>query len=201
MGIRHDRFFELAAVELCRPNRLRSLAPRNFQNSMIAYSKRRHWHAKLLESFCRGVPRLLDNHDPRLPKTKTDLLFSYTCRDGSEVPADSFRIGGLTVIVKAFHDLRVRGSAVEQIMRSMLSYVLGSVERSPAMMREPGDACGFLRQLGFYAEGNGMDLPSMLKMVDLSSVCQGAPEKGVGQMKAALRRAGLRQDQLNQLPS
>jgi hypothetical protein len=30
----------------------------------------------------------------------------------------------------------------------MLSYVRRSVERSPAMMREAGDACNFLRQLG-----------------------------------------------------
>lgn len=30
----------------------------------------------------------------------------------------------------------------------MLDYVRRSVQRSPAMMREPGDACNFLRQLG-----------------------------------------------------
>ena len=30
----------------------------------------------------------------------------------------------------------------------MLDYVRRSVERSPAMMREPGDASNFLRQLG-----------------------------------------------------
>ena len=49
----------------------------------IAFSKRKHWNAKLFEAFCRGIPRLLDNHDPKFPKTDTEVLFSYTCRDGS----------------------------------------------------------------------------------------------------------------------
>ena len=49
----------------------------------IAFSKRRHWNEKLFEAFCRGIPRLLDNHDPKFPKTDTEVLFSYTCRDGS----------------------------------------------------------------------------------------------------------------------
>ena len=31
---------------------------------------------------------------------------------------------------------------------SMLDYVKRSVQRSPSMMREPGDACNFLRQAG-----------------------------------------------------
>eukprot|EP00435_Cladocopium_sp_Y103_P037202 s168_g9.t2 len=123
----------------------------------IAFSKRKHWNAKLFEAFCRGIPRLLDNHDPKFPKTDTDVLFSYTCRDGSEVPADAFRIGSLTVITKGFQDLRAHGPAVEECMNSMLSYVRRSVERSPAMMREPGDACNFLRQLGFYAATTGLE--------------------------------------------
>ena len=108
------------------------------------------------------------------------MLFSYTCRDGSEVPADAFRIGSLSVITKAFHDLRATGPAVEDCLplggrvrslgvcgrsyrylprlakttwllhlrTSMLDYVRRSVQRSPAMMREPGDGCNFLRQLG-----------------------------------------------------
>lgn len=33
----------------------------------------------------------------------------------------------------------------------MLDYVVRSVQRSPQMMREPGDACSFLRQLGQHA--------------------------------------------------
>merc|ERR1719396_97803 len=105
-GLRLDRFFEDCARELARPNRLRSLAPRNFQNSMIAYSRRRHWNEKLVDALARGIPRLLDAHDPRFPKTAKNILFSYTCRDGSEVPADAFRIGSCTVIAKAFHEIR-----------------------------------------------------------------------------------------------
>ncbi|CAJ1397036.1 unnamed protein product [Effrenium voratum] len=189
LEFRHDRYFELSAQELYRPNRLRSLAPRNFQNSMIAYSKRKHWNAKLMEAFCRGIPRLLDNHDPKLPKTSTEVLFSYTCRDGSEVPADAFRIGSLTVIAKAFHDLRARGAAVQECLKSMLDYVVRSVQRSPQMMREPGDACSFLRQLGFYAAESGMDLSGW--QLELQDARKGAPERAVGQMEAALRKAGV----------
>lgn len=191
LEFRHDRFFELSAQELYRPNRLRSLAPRNFQNSMIAYSKRKHWNARVLEGFCRGIPRLLDNHDPSYPKTDTHVLFSYTCRDGSEVPADAFRIGSLTVITKAFHDLRASGPAVEECMTSMLSYVVRSVERSPQYMREAGDACNFLRQLGFFAGDSGLDLAKMLRPIDLPTMCDDAPDRAVDQMKAALRRAGV----------
>lgn len=191
LEFRHDRYFELSAQELYRPNRLRSLAPRNFQNSMIAFSKRKHWNAKLFEAFCRGIPRLLDNHDPKFPKTDTEVLFSYTCRDGSEVPADAFRIGSLTVITKGFQDLRAHGPAVEECMNSMLSYVRRSVERSPAMMREAGDACNFLRQLGFYAAATGLDLSGMLSNINLEEMCKNAPERAVGQMQASLRKAGL----------
>eukprot|EP00434_Breviolum_minutum_P010518 symbB.v1.2.009279.t1/scaffold584.1/size184464/14 len=178
LEFRHDRYFELSAQELYRPNRLRSLAPRNFQNSMIAFSKRKHWNEKLFEAFCRGIPRLLDNHDPKFPKTDTEVLFSYTCRDGSEVPADAFRIGSLTVITKAFQDLRARGPAVEECMASMLDYVKRSVQRSPSMMREPGDACNFLRQAGFYADGSGMDLSKLLQNIDLEEMphCGGSEQ-------------------------
>merc|ERR1712087_175599 len=54
-GISHNRLFEDAAMELSRPNRVRSLAPRNFQNVTIAYSRRYHMNWKLVNALARGM--------------------------------------------------------------------------------------------------------------------------------------------------
>merc|ERR1719379_3132857 len=93
------------------------------------------------------MKRLLDDHDPPTAKLARDLLFSYTCKDGSEVLADSFRISGLTVILKAFHKLRAATSDVEACIDSMARYVRRSARQSPRGMREPGDACRFMLEL------------------------------------------------------
>lgn len=196
LGLRHDKMFEAFAAELTRPNRLRSLAPRNYQNTLIAYSRNRHWHGPLVDAMARGIPRLLDNHDPRYPKLSRQVLFSYTCRDGSEVPADAFRIGGLTVIVKAFHELGACGVSVEKCLSSILDYTERCVERSPPMMREAGDACGLLRQLGFWlSELDPSDdagiLRGRLSRIDMQRLAVGAPEKVLAQATAALRRCGF----------
>eukprot|EP00438_Fugacium_kawagutii_P024237 Skav223098 [mRNA] locus=scaffold419:583571:584791:+ [translate_table: standard] len=71
--IRHTRLFERAAQELQRTVRIRSLAPRNFQNTMIAY----RWYGKddketeaLVQKLAQWLPRLLDDHDERRPKLR-----------------------------------------------------------------------------------------------------------------------------------
>ncbi|CAK0822972.1 unnamed protein product, partial [Prorocentrum cordatum] len=142
-GVSHDRYFEGTASECVRPNRLRSLAPRNFQNTMIAFARRRHWHEKYVDAMARGMVRLLDSHDPRFPKTDTSVLFSYTCKDGSEVPADAFRITSLTVILRQAQALRAGGPGQprelrrnwEQCCASMRpAYVRRSAGASPAHM-------------------------------------------------------------------
>jgi len=142
--INHDALFEGAARELCRPNRTRSLAARNFQNVMIAYARRNFWHEELYDALAHGIPRLIDNHDPRHSKNARHVLFSYTCKDGYEVLADSFRIGNLTVILKEFLKVPVKGPAIEGCVVSMADYVRRSEKASPKMMREQGDVADFL---------------------------------------------------------
>lgn len=190
MGVRHDRFFEASALEACRPNRVRSLAPRNYQNIMIAFSRQRHWNEKLVDAMARGTRRLLDSHDPQQPKTDKSVLFSYVCRDGSEVPADAFRITSCTVVAKAFREMRAYGEVVERMMASMLDYTVRSVERSPAMMREPGDACGFLKQLALVVEAGILDVGHLVSGANFSELCAGAPERELQQLRQVLRRVG-----------
>ena len=40
-------------------------------------------------------------------------MFSYTCRDGSVVPADAFRINGLNVIARGFLHLDAKEEEVQ----------------------------------------------------------------------------------------
>ena len=74
--IRHDRLFQRAAQELERTIRVRSLAPRNFQNTMIAY----RWYGKggdteaMVQQLALWLPRLLDDHDERRPKLRPGAL-------------------------------------------------------------------------------------------------------------------------------
>lgn len=136
MDVRNVLFFQASAREACRPNHLRSLAPRDFQNIMIAFNRQRHWSEKLVDAMASGIRRILEVHDSKQPKTDTAVLFSYVCRDGSEVPADAFRISSCTVIAKAFREMRAYGTVVERMLASMLDYAVRSAERSPAMMRE-----------------------------------------------------------------
>eukprot|EP00928_Gymnodinium_smaydae_P060755 TRINITY_DN4453_c0_g1_i2.p1 TRINITY_DN4453_c0_g1~~TRINITY_DN4453_c0_g1_i2.p1 ORF type:complete len:752 (-),score=159.13 TRINITY_DN4453_c0_g1_i2:48-2303(-) len=204
--VHHDRLFEICAREFRRPNRVRSLAPRNYQNGLIAYSRLKYAFHDLFNDLARGMPRLLENHDPRHPKLKRNLLFSYTCVYGSEVLADCFRISSLVVIAKTFHEIRARGPDIVRCFASFLDYTKRSVETSPAWMREPGDACGVVRQLAFYvvdvlgspanagefgSDADAAELRSLLAGLDLPSLKKGAPERAVQQMEQALRRAGL----------
>ncbi|CAE7838099.1 unnamed protein product, partial [Symbiodinium necroappetens] len=113
---RHHRLFDEAAKELQRTVRVRSLAPRNFQNTMIAY----RWYGmgrgttrSLIDKLATWLPRLLDDHDERRPKLRPDVMFSYTCKDGAVVPADSFRISGLSVIARGFVHLDASTEPVE----------------------------------------------------------------------------------------
>merc|ERR1712066_564752 len=116
--------------------------------------------------MARGIARLLDAHDPRYPKMAKHVLFSYTCKDGSEVPADAFRISSLTVILRSLavlqsgspsHPAKLRRS-VEKVCASMADYVRRSVASSPPFMREAGDAVDFFAQLARIAVDGHMDL-------------------------------------------
>merc|ERR1711972_1039532 len=129
----------------------------------------------LLDAISLGISRLTDLHDPPGPKLDVDVLFSYTCRDGSEVPADSFRISSLSVISRAFLRLRAAGPCVEEAFKSMADYVRRSAEKSPRMMREQGDVAAFLSVLA-QAVGRNDNLKPALEMFkdDLQSVTQGA---------------------------
>jgi len=192
-GVRHDRLFAAAARELCRPNRTRSLAARNFQNVMIAYSRRDYWDEELYDALATGIPRLLDTHDPRQAKCERSLLFSYTCKDGFEVLADSFRINNLTVILRCFLRVPVKGPAMERCVASMADYVRRSGECSPRMMREPSDLEEFVLALAgaaadgrwgagrLLAPGGPFDVPSLL---------EGMPARKADQLRRLLRRAG-----------
>ncbi len=74
--IRHNRLFQRAAQELQRTIRVRSLAPRNFQNTMIAY----RWYGKgrdteaMAQQLALWLPRLLDDHDERRPKLRRGAI-------------------------------------------------------------------------------------------------------------------------------
>eukprot|EP00747_Dinoflagellata_sp_TGD_P029100 gnl/TRDRNA2_/TRDRNA2_133688_c0_seq2.p2 gnl/TRDRNA2_/TRDRNA2_133688_c0~~gnl/TRDRNA2_/TRDRNA2_133688_c0_seq2.p2 ORF type:complete len:144 (+),score=24.79 gnl/TRDRNA2_/TRDRNA2_133688_c0_seq2:120-551(+) len=137
--------------------------------------------------------RLMDNHDPRRPKHEKHVLFSYTCKDGSEVPADSFRISGITVILRAFHELRFWGPELEKCVNSMAEYVKRSVERSPQMMREAGDACGFFKQVAWIVRDGGADIGHLLtsKHFDLPRLLVGTPDRQVEQLRRELQRVGI----------
>eukprot|EP00929_Paragymnodinium_shiwhaense_P034424 TRINITY_DN18731_c0_g1_i5.p1 TRINITY_DN18731_c0_g1~~TRINITY_DN18731_c0_g1_i5.p1 ORF type:complete len:644 (-),score=99.35 TRINITY_DN18731_c0_g1_i5:448-2334(-) len=143
-SLSHERLFEAAATELSRSNRTRALAPRNFQNTLIAYGRRRHWNMRLFTVLAKGMRRLLDAHDPRRVKLDNAMCFPYTCKDGYVVLADCFHIGGLTAILKHFLRVPEMDESIENCILSMLDYTRRSVERSPPPMRSPGDACDFL---------------------------------------------------------
>ena len=70
---RHHRLFDEAAKELQRAVRVRSLAPRNFQNTMIAfrwYGMGRASQRSLIDMLAAWLPRMLDDHDERRPKLR-----------------------------------------------------------------------------------------------------------------------------------
>lgn len=177
-SVRHDRLFEDAAAELSRPNRVRSLAPRNIQNVMIAFSRAQHRNRRLTDALALSMPRLL-GHDPASPKLGNHLVFPYTCKDGSEVLPDAFRIGNLTTILRAFNDLEQRACSPE-----MLRYVQRSVERSPPSMRMAGDAAAFLAQL-FRQPGHD-EVRGLLETVDVPLLLKGAPHRLQEQVLALL---------------
>merc|ERR1711920_697342 len=117
----------MGAQEIKRPMRLRTLAPRNFQNSMIGFGRMIFQDSELFDKLAWGIRRLVENHDPVTPKTKTEVLFSYTCLSGAEVPADAFRISGLATIAREFEKIGASGSHVERCLTSMAKYVWRSI--------------------------------------------------------------------------
>merc|ERR1740123_2446755 len=106
---------------------------------------------RLVSTMARGMVRLMDEHEDCGGKNKRELLFSYTCKDGSEVLADSFRIGNLTVILKDFIGMPAKGPEMERCIESMADYVRRSEEVSPAMMRDRGDVDEFVSALAWAA--------------------------------------------------
>merc|ERR1712183_634275 len=61
MGTPHKRLFDATAQEIKRPERLRSLAPRNFQNTMIAVSRMAHsfdLEVEVVDRLAQGIQRL-----------------------------------------------------------------------------------------------------------------------------------------------
>lgn len=191
LSVPHKRLFQEAAAELMRPVRLRSLAPRNFQNVLIAYSRMQTSEPGFAATMARGMTRLLRGHDPRSSKCDRSLLFSYTCCNGDEVPADCFHISSLTIIARSYELLKAREPEVEDCYEAMADYVLRSIDRSPPKMREPGDAAQFALALARCAEG----LPRIERLLDkfldrLPDVCRGAPQRTLNQLWEALQRAG-----------
>ena len=75
-------------------------------------------------------------------------------------------------------------------MASMLDYTVPSIERSPTMMREPGDACGFLKQLALVVEAGILDVGHLVSGANFSELCAGAPERELQQLRQVLRRVG-----------
>jgi len=191
-GVRHDRLFAEATKELSRPNRLRSLAARNFQNVIIAYSRGGYLHSELFEAMARGIPRLLDLHDPKLPKNERLVLFSYTCKDGSEVLADAFRISNLTVILKGFAAMPPPVPSIERMLGSMADYVRRSQERSPAMMRDEGDVLAFLNAFAWVASKHEVDVGAIVHdSFNLGSILQGMEAKRARNLRHRLSLVGV----------
>lgn len=189
LNIRHDELFELASVETKRLVRLRSLAPRNYQNILIAYSRMQINDAEMVRAMSRQMPNLLDNHDPKFPKLKQNVLFSYTCRDGSEVPADCFRVSSLTVILSALNRLSASGPALEALLAAMADYTKRSLERSPPWMLEPCDPCQFLCAVG-NAVFRGI-VSAAKHMEALGPLIRGAPRLEMERLVQAYKRAGV----------
>ena len=192
--IRHDRLFQRAAQELERTIRVRSLAPRNFQNTMIAY----RWYGKggdteaMVQQLALWLPRLLDDHDERRPKLRKDVMFSYTCRDGSEVPADAFRINGLNVIARGFVYLDISTPEVEACLESMTNYVIRSAGRSPVWMRQDGDVCIFATIVAEAVVKGWTKAPKLLERLEAQpSLRQGARPRELDQLEAAIERAKM----------
>eukprot|EP00747_Dinoflagellata_sp_TGD_P089513 gnl/TRDRNA2_/TRDRNA2_164349_c0_seq1.p1 gnl/TRDRNA2_/TRDRNA2_164349_c0~~gnl/TRDRNA2_/TRDRNA2_164349_c0_seq1.p1 ORF type:complete len:255 (+),score=41.65 gnl/TRDRNA2_/TRDRNA2_164349_c0_seq1:220-984(+) len=195
MGTTHKPLFDAAAQEIKRPERLRSLAPRNFQNTMIAFSRMAHTfdlEAEVVDRLAQGIQRLCDEHDPKSPKLRSDVCFPYTCLDGSRVDADAFRIGSLGVISRAFDDIQASGPHVERCFISMADYVLRSMYRSPQFMRDAGDAADFLTTFARVAAR----MPALKEHIDpfiqdLPNVIRGANRSRLQQLEKALWDAGL----------
>eukprot|EP00931_Biecheleriopsis_adriatica_P078668 TRINITY_DN52095_c0_g1_i1.p1 TRINITY_DN52095_c0_g1~~TRINITY_DN52095_c0_g1_i1.p1 ORF type:complete len:571 (+),score=120.79 TRINITY_DN52095_c0_g1_i1:44-1714(+) len=188
--LRHERLFRMAAQELQRPVRARSLAPRNFQNVMIAY----RWYGPqeaLTEELAKWLPRLLDKHEATKPKLRNRLLFPYTCIDGSVVLADAFRINGLNVVAGAFVQLNAESKAAEDMFKAIVDYIRRS-ERSPAWMREPGDVCAFAKILAEAVIKGWPEANTLLEeLKDTGLVQKGAPQRELERLEATLRRGNL----------
>lgn len=188
----HDRFFEVAATEFSRPNRVRSMAPRNFQNTFLAYGWNRHFNERLYNNLLNGMLRIMDEHDPPSPKLDRKLLFAYTCKDGSEVLADSLRISSLETMCRSLANMGISGPAMEASLPSMADYTRRSMARSPPLMRDRGDVCRFLTELVRCA-GNqpDVDVAGLLTDFDISAICKNALPRDQQNLKRELRNAGV----------
>ncbi|CAJ1361110.1 unnamed protein product [Effrenium voratum] len=190
---RHPRLFDRAAKELQRNVRVRSLAPRNFQNTMIAYRWYGKGHEPLMEKLAEWMPRLLDDHDERRPKLRPEVMFSYTCKDGSVVPADSFRINGLNIIARGFVNLDVCTPKVEACLESITDYVIRSAKRSPAWMRTEGDLCAFTTVIAEAVVKGWTCAPKLLNQLEAQPalVRRGANQRELSQLESMLERAQM----------
>jgi len=145
-----------------RPVRARSLAPRNFQNTMLAYGNNKvaavPQRNTLMQTLAARIPDLLDPHDPLKPKLDDHVMFSYTCKDGSVVNADAFRVGNLQIILRTLVNTNAHGPTVDTVVTSMCGYVERSLHTNSAGAKKMGltlearDACSFLFYLGQAAK-------------------------------------------------
>jgi len=159
---------------------------------VIAYSRGDYWHPALFDAMARGIPRLLDLHDPKLTKNERHLLFAYTCKDGSEVLADSFRISNLTVILKGFAKMPSPVPSLERMLASMADYVRRSQERSPKMMRVEDDVPAFLNALAWVAFSHNIDVGTIVHdCFSLGPILQGMEESRKRNLRRKLTNVGV----------
>eukprot|EP00933_Yihiella_yeosuensis_P045178 TRINITY_DN40501_c0_g1_i1.p1 TRINITY_DN40501_c0_g1~~TRINITY_DN40501_c0_g1_i1.p1 ORF type:complete len:578 (+),score=69.12 TRINITY_DN40501_c0_g1_i1:93-1826(+) len=189
--IRHQRFFDRAAEEYSRPVRARSLAPRNFQNTMLAYSWWGPGYEAMIERLAATLIRLLDNHDPRLPKLRNDLCFPYTCKDGAVVLADCYRIGGLNLFLRGLLTLNDRTDAAEACFEAIVNYNIKSAKRSPNWMRENGDIAYTMTLIAQAAAQGWPCAPRLLEKLEAESslVRRGAKPHDLQRLDRALASA------------
>merc|ERR1712070_963174 len=93
-------------------------------------------------------------------------------------------------MLSALRQLLANGPKVEGCLESIVGYVRRSIDASPPMMRDPGDACRFtLELLRLHREHRGLNVAHLLPDEDeLSRLCEGASERQQMQVYHAMRR-------------
>jgi len=191
--IRHKRLFTESAEELSRLVRTRSLAPRNFQNSLLAYGWWKRDTQVLVERFASQIPRLLDNHDTWSPKHRAEVCFPYTCKDGARVDADSFRVSSLSIIGRIILDLHPRSCPeVQECMESMVRYTKRTVaetHKGPGWLREKDDVVKFATVLAHAAAGRSPHMRSLVEELEAADIISDrASEQELGKFERARSR-------------